>query len=67
MKLLIAEAYLKTKRCMDMSHTTEVMAIFVIFMPILAKRPLDLAIRNVFFGFFDTLIQRNQHGSAELL
>ena len=37
----------KTKLCMDMLHTTEVMAIFVIFWPILAKiwlpwqRPLD--------------------------
>jgi len=29
--------YLKTKLCMDMLHTTEVMAIFVIFWPILAK------------------------------
>ena len=39
--------YLKTKLCMDMSLTTEVMAILVIFWPILAKiwlpwqRPLD--------------------------
>ena len=39
--------YLKTKLCMDMSHTTEIMAIVVIFWPILAKiwlpwqRPLD--------------------------
>ena len=29
--------YLKTKLCMDMSLTTEVMAIFVIFWPILAQ------------------------------
>jgi len=29
--------YLRTKLCMDMLHTTEVMAIFVIFWPILAK------------------------------
>jgi len=29
--------YLKTKLCMDMLDTTEVMAIFVIFWPILAK------------------------------
>jgi len=44
-----------------MSHTTEVMAIFVIFLPILAitwlpwQRPLDpsLAIRNVVFGLVD--------------
>ena len=41
------KSYLKTKLCMDMLHTTEVMAIFVIFWPILAKiwlpwqRPLD--------------------------
>ena len=40
-------AYLKTKLCMDMLHTTEVMAIFVIFLHILAniwllwQRPLD--------------------------
>ena len=48
--------YLKTKLCISMLHTTEVLAIFVIFLPILAKiwlprqRPLDIAIRNVFFG-----------------
>jgi len=39
--------YLKTKLCMDMLHTTKVIAIFVIFWPTLAKnwlpwqRPLD--------------------------
>jgi len=39
--------YLKPKLCMNMSLTTEVMAIFVIFWPIFAKiwlpwqRPLD--------------------------
>jgi len=44
---------------MDVSLTTEVMAIFVIFWPILAKiwlpwqRPLDLSIRNVFCGLVD--------------
>jgi len=44
---LMAQPYLKTKLCVDMLHTTEVMAIFVIFWPILAKiwlpwqRPLD--------------------------
>ena len=31
MNSLIAQTYLKTKLCMDMLHTTEVMAIFVIF------------------------------------
>jgi len=47
MKSTMAQTYLKTKLCMDMLHTTEVMAIFVIFLPILAKlwlpwqRPLD--------------------------
>jgi len=44
---LMVQLYLKTKLCMDMLHTTEVMAIFVIFLPILTKiwlpwqRPLD--------------------------
>ena len=43
----MAQTYLRTKLCMDMSLTTEVMAIFVIFWPILAQiwlpwqRPLD--------------------------
>jgi len=43
----MVQPYLKTKLCMDMLHTTEVMAIFVIFLSILAKislpwqRPLD--------------------------
>jgi len=47
MNSLIAQPYLKTKLCMDMLHTTEVMAIFVIFRLILVKiwlpwqRPLD--------------------------
>ena len=42
-----------------MSHTTGIVAICVIFLPILAKiwlpwqRPLDLAIGNVFFGLVD--------------
>ena len=59
MKSTMAQTYLKTKLCMDMLHTTEVMAIFVIFLPILAKlwlpwqRPLDFAIRNVLFGLID--------------
>jgi len=34
---MMAQPYLKTKLCMDMLHTTEVMAIFVIFLPILSK------------------------------
>jgi len=44
---LMVQPYLKTKLCMDKLHTTEVMAIFVIFVPILAKiwlswqRPLE--------------------------
>jgi len=44
---LMVQPYLKTKLCMDMLHTTELMAIFVIFLLILAKiwlpwqRPLD--------------------------
>jgi len=44
---------------MDILYTTEVMAIFVKFWAILAKvwlqwqRPLDLKIRNVFFGLVD--------------
>ena len=33
----IAQTYLKTKLCIYMLRTTEVMAIFVIFWPILAK------------------------------
>jgi len=43
----IEQPYLKTKLCMDMWHTTEVMANFVIVWPILTKiwlpwqRPLD--------------------------
>ena len=48
MKSLIVPPYLKTKLCMAMLHTTEVLAIFVIFcLYILAKiwlpwqRPLD--------------------------
>jgi len=28
---------MKTKLCMNMTHTTEVMAIFVRFLPVLAK------------------------------
>ena len=45
--LTIGKPCLKTKLCTDMLHTTEVMAIFVIFLPIFAKnslpwqRPLD--------------------------
>jgi len=44
---MVVQPYLRTKLCMDMLHTTEVMAIFVIFLSILAKiwlawqRPLD--------------------------
>jgi len=34
---LMVHPYLKTKLCMDMLHTTELMAIFVIFLTILAK------------------------------
>ena len=37
MNSLIVQPYLKTKLCMDMLHTTEVIAIFVIFWPTLAK------------------------------
>jgi len=37
MNSLIVQPYPKTKLCIDMLHTTEVMAIFVIFLPILAK------------------------------
>jgi len=35
--------YIKTKLCMNMSHTTQVMAIFVIFLPILAKKVVAVA------------------------
>jgi len=47
MSSLIVQPYPKTKLCIDMLHTTEVMATFEIFLPILAKiwlpwqRPLD--------------------------
>jgi len=47
MNSLIAQTLSENKPCMDMLHTTEVMAIFVIFWPILAKiwwpwqRPLE--------------------------
>jgi len=47
MNSLLVQAYPKTKLCIDMLHTTEAMAIFVIFLPILAKiwlpwqHPLD--------------------------
>ena len=47
MNSTIAQTLSQTKLCMDMLHTTEVMAIFVILWPILAKiwlpwqRPLD--------------------------
>jgi len=33
---LMVQPYLKAKLCMDMLHTTEVMIMFVIFLPILA-------------------------------
>jgi len=47
MNFVIAQPYLKTRLCIYVLHTYEVMAIFVIFWPILAKiwlpwqRPLD--------------------------
>jgi len=35
--LIAQKPYPKTKLCMDMLHTSEFVAIFVIFLPILAK------------------------------
>jgi len=55
----VAQTLSQSKLCMDILHTTEVMAIFVKFWPILAKiwlpwqRPLDLRITNVFFALID--------------
>jgi len=52
--IYIAEILPQNHLCTDVLHTTEVMAIFVTLLPILAKiwlswqRPLYLAIRNVF-------------------
>ena len=37
MNSTIAQTYLKTELCMDMLHTSEVMAIVVFFLPIFAK------------------------------
>jgi len=47
MNSLIAKTYLKTKHCIDICHTTELMAIFVIFWQNLVAmatsvRPLQL-------------------------
>jgi len=44
MNSLIVQPYPKTKLCIDVLHTTELMAIFVIFLHILAKNLVAMAI-----------------------
>jgi len=60
MNSLIAEKpYLNAKHCIDMSHTTEVMAIFLDFCLFWFLKIGCLAVRNklIFFGLADPYIE----------